>query len=40
MSYRPADAATDLTAGAAAARQLGLNRLAERLEQANSLGDL
>jgi 5'-3' exonuclease len=37
---RPADAPTDLAAGAAAARELGLGRLAERLEQADSLGDL
>jgi DNA polymerase-1 len=37
---RPADAPTDLDGGAAAARSLGLRRLAERLEQANSLTDL
>jgi 5'-3' exonuclease len=37
---RPADAATDLTAGAAAATALGMNGLAGRLEQAVSLKDL
>jgi 5'-3' exonuclease len=37
---RPADGLTDLAGGAAAARGLGLRRLAERLEQANSLTDL
>jgi DNA polymerase-1 len=37
---RPADRATDLDAGARAARQYGLNRLAERLEQADKLTDL
>ncbi len=37
---RPADAPTDLEGGAAAAHGLGLRRLAERLEQANSLTDL
>jgi 5'-3' exonuclease len=36
----PPDRATDLKGGAEAARRLGLNRLAERLEQANSLKDL
>ncbi|HZU40681.1 MAG TPA: 5'-3' exonuclease [Solirubrobacteraceae bacterium] len=37
---RPPDRATDLAAGAAAARELGLRRLAERLEAAGSVRDL
>ncbi len=37
---RPADRATDLTGGAAIAREYGLNRLAERLENASQLSDL
>jgi 5'-3' exonuclease len=37
---RPADRETDLDAGAAAARELGLGRLAQRLEDAGSLADL
>ena len=37
---RPSDRATDLTGGARAARELGLNRLAERLENADSVADL
>lgn len=37
---RPPDRETDLTGGARAARALGLNRLAERLENANSVSDL
>jgi 5'-3' exonuclease len=37
---RPADRQTDLEGGAAAARGLGLNRLAERLEGAESVSDL
>jgi 5'-3' exonuclease len=37
---RPPDRATDLRSGARAARELGLNRLAERLEEAKDLGDL
>ncbi len=37
---RPPDRETDLDGGAAAARRLGLNRLAERLEAAQSVGDL
>jgi 5'-3' exonuclease len=37
---RPADAVTDLVQGAKAARGLGLNRLAERLEAAGSVRDL
>jgi DNA polymerase-1 len=37
---RPADRATDLAGGARAAREYGLNRLAERLENANDVGDL
>jgi DNA polymerase-1 len=37
---RPADRQTDLAGGAAAAREFGLNRLAERLEGAESLSDL
>jgi 5'-3' exonuclease len=36
----PPDRPTDLAGGAAAARSLGLNRLAERLEQAESVADL
>ena len=36
----PEDADTDLAAGAKAARALGMNRLAERLENASSLADL
>jgi DNA polymerase-1 len=36
----PPDRATDLEGGAKAARALGLNRLAERLENANSIKDL
>jgi DNA polymerase-1 len=36
----PPDRATDLEGGAKAARALGLNRLAERLETANSIRDL
>lgn len=36
----PPDRATDLKAGAGAARRLGLNRLAGRLEQAESVKDL
>jgi 5'-3' exonuclease len=36
----PPDRETDLSGGAAAARRYGLNRLAERLEAADSLGDL
>jgi DNA polymerase-1 len=36
----PEDRETDLAAGAAAARRYGMNRLAERLENADSLGDL
>ena len=36
----PADRETDLDAGAAAARLLGMNRLGERLEAAGSLADL
>jgi DNA polymerase-1 len=36
----PPDRATDLKGGAQAARELGLNRLAERLENAESLKDL
>jgi DNA polymerase-1 len=36
----PPDRDTDLSGGAAAARRYGLNRLAERLEAADSLGDL
>jgi DNA polymerase-1 len=37
---RPADRETDLDGGAAAARELGLGRLAQRLEDAGSLADL
>jgi 5'-3' exonuclease len=37
---RPADRQTDLSGGAAAARRLGLRRLAERLEDADSVADL
>ena len=37
---RPADQTTDLAGGARAARELGLNRLAERLETAGSVADL
>jgi DNA polymerase-1 len=37
---RPADRDTDLAGGAQAARGLGLNRLAERLENATDLSDL
>ena len=37
---RPPDRATDLKGGAAAARELGLSRLAERLEAAQDIGDL
>jgi 5'-3' exonuclease len=36
----PPDRPTDLKGGAVAARGLGLNRLADRLEKAESLGDL
>ncbi len=37
---RPPDRVTDLAGGAQAARGLGLNRLAERLENADSVADL
>jgi DNA polymerase-1 len=37
---RPRDQPTDLAGGAVAARQLGLNRLAERLDVAEDVGDL
>ncbi|MBV9803225.1 MAG: hypothetical protein JO130_08555 [Solirubrobacterales bacterium] len=37
---RPSDRATDLAGGARAARELGLNRLAERLEAADSVAEL
>jgi DNA polymerase-1 len=37
---RPPDGATDLAGGAEAARALGLNRLAERLENAETVADL
>jgi 5'-3' exonuclease len=37
---RPRDGETDLAGGARAARELGLNRLAERLDSAGSLADL
>ncbi|HEY5430310.1 MAG TPA: 5'-3' exonuclease H3TH domain-containing protein [Solirubrobacteraceae bacterium] len=36
----PADRETDLAGGAAAARRYGMNRLAQRLEDASSLADL
>ncbi len=36
----PPDRPTDLEGGAAAARRFGMNRLAERLENAETLGDL
>jgi hypothetical protein len=36
----PPDRAPDLKGGAEAARRLGLNRLADRLEQAESVKDL
>ncbi len=36
----PEDAETNLDGGAVAARALGMNRLAERLENASSLADL
>ena len=36
----PSDRETDLAAGACAARDYGMNRLAERLERADSLADL
>ena len=36
----PADQATDLTGGAEAARRLGMRRLGERLESAETLRDL
>jgi DNA polymerase-1 len=36
----PEDRETDLAGGAAAARRYGMNRLGERLESADSLGDL
>ena len=36
----PEDRETDLAGGAEAARELGMNRLAERLAEAGSLGDL
>src|SRR5205807_9549467 len=36
---RPPDRATDLVGGAEAARALGLNRLAERLDSADSVRD-
>ncbi len=36
----PADRPTDLAGGASAARELGMNRLAERLEAADALSDL
>ena len=36
----PDDQAIDLKGGARAARRLGLNRLADRLEQAESVKDL
>jgi len=39
-AQRPPDRETDLTGGAAAAKKLGLNRLAERLEAAESVADL
>lgn len=37
---RPADRPTDLTGGAVAARERGMNRLAERLEKAGDVADL
>ncbi len=37
---RPPDRPTDLAGGAAAARRIGINRLAQRLEAAGSLADL
>jgi 5'-3' exonuclease len=37
---RPPDRETDLAGGAGAARSLGLNRLAERLDAAQTVGDL
>ena len=37
---RPPDRATDLAGGAQAARELGLNRLAERLEKATDVSEL
>jgi 5'-3' exonuclease len=37
---RPPDRATDLAGGARAARELGLNRLADRLEAADSVAEL
>ena len=37
---RPPDTPTDLAGGARAARALGLNRLSERLENADSVSDL
>ncbi len=37
---RPPDRATDLDGGAAAAKEFGMNRLAERLEKAENLTDL
>jgi 5'-3' exonuclease len=37
---RPADRLTDLSGGAQAARRYGLNRLAERLENANNISEL
>jgi DNA polymerase-1 len=37
---RPADRATDLKGGAEAARRYGMNRLAQRLEDAERLSDL
>ena len=37
---RPDDASTDLAGGAAAARALGMNKLAERLERADTLAEL
>ncbi len=37
---RPADRETDLTHGATMARERGMNRLAERLEQAKGVGEL
>jgi 5'-3' exonuclease len=37
---RPGDRATDLKGGAQAARRFGMNRLAQRLDEADGLGDL